>query len=77
MAVEVCNVVGNPLAQVGMEQALSCQGVDGHALPKRARQADVGTLEEGRLAGFVKGQELAHLRVQARVREGVRRQLVA
>ena len=77
VAVEMRDPLRDPLAQVGVEQVLGDQGVDRRALPERTRQADVRPLEERRTAGPVQRQERAHLRVQARVREGVGRELVA
>ena len=60
-----------------MQQSLAHKGFDCRALPERARQADVRTLQERRLAGLVKRQQIPHLLVEARVGEGVRRELVA
>ena len=44
---------------------------------KAARKADKGSGQERRASRLVQVQELPHLPVQARVGEGIRRQLVA
>ena len=77
VAVQVREPLGDPVAQMRMQQSFADQRVDGRALPERSRQADVGTLQQRGPAGLVERQQLAHLRVQVRVGEGVRRELVA
>ena len=77
VAVQVGELLGDAVAQVRMEQPFADQGVDGRALSERPRQADVGSLQQRRPASLVERQQLAHLRVQVRVGEGVRRELVA
>ena len=56
-----------------MEQAFADQIGDRRALPERAREAHVGSLEKRGPAGLVEGEKRPHLRVQARVRERIRR----
>ena len=77
VAVQVGERLGDPVAQMRMQQPFADQGVDGCALPERPRQADVGALHQRRAAGLVERQQRAHLRVQVRVGERVRRELVA
>ena len=60
-----------------MKQPLANQRGDGRALPERARKAYVRSLEKRRAAGLVEREEFAHLRVQVRVRKGIRGELVA
>ena len=43
----------DPLPEVRVEQPLADQRGDGRALPERARQAYIGTLEQRRAAGLV------------------------
>ena len=63
--------------EVRVEQALVDHRSHRRALPERAREAHVGTLEKRRAAGLVEGEKRPYLRVQARVREGIRGELVA
>ena len=67
----------NPFREVRVEQAFADQGGDRRTLPERARKAHVGTLEKRGAAGLVEGEKRPHLRVKARVREGIRGELVA
>ena len=77
VAVEVGDLGRNPLREVRMEQAVADQSGDFRPLPERAREAHVGSLEKRGAAGLVEREEFAHLRVQVRVREGIRGELVA
>ncbi len=77
VAVEVGQRLGDPFAQMGMQQSLANQGVDRRSLPERPRQTHVGALEQRRPAGLVERQQLAHLRVQPGIGERIRRELVA
>ena len=66
----------DPVREVRVEQALADQGSDRRALPERAREAHVGSLEKRGAAGLVEGEARPHLRVQARVRERICGELV-
>ena len=77
VAVEMGDPGRDPFREVRVEKAFADQIGDGRALPERAREAHVGTLEKRRAAGLVEGEKRPHLRVQARVRERIRGELVA
>ena len=71
------DVLRDPVAQMRVEQPLGDQRADRRALPERPRKADMRSLEERRLSGFVEREELPHPGVEMRVGEGVRGELVA
>ena len=77
VAVEMCDLPRGPLAQMRMKQSVGDQRSHRRALPEWPRKADVRPLEQWRLSSFVEGEKLSHLRVQVRVGEGVRGELVA
>jgi hypothetical protein len=69
-------VAGEP-GQVRMHDALGHQVGQRRALAERLRQADVRPLEQRRLARGLQAEQRAHLRVQARIRERIGRELIA
>ena len=77
MAVERGEVRRYALSEVGVEQALGHQRLDGGALAERAGKADIGAFEERRATGFVERKQFAHLRVEMGIGEGVGGKLVA
>ena len=77
VAVKMGDLGRDSICEVRVEQTFTDQIGDGRALPERAREAHVGSLEKRGAAGLVEGEKRPHLRVQARVREGIRGELVA
>ena len=77
VAVEMRDLPRDPLAQMRMKQPFGDQRSHRRALSEWPRQADVRPLEQWRLSSFVEGEKLPHLRVQVRVGEGERGELVA
>ena len=77
VAVEVGDLGGDPLREVGVDEAFVDHLPDGSTGSKGARKADVRTAEEGGGAGMVEREETAHLREEVRVGEGVGGELVA
>ena len=65
------------LAKVRMEQALGHQRLHCRTLGERVGKADVGPFEQGRAAGLVQREQLAHLGVETGIGEGVGGELVA
>ena len=58
VAVEVCDLPRDPLAQMRMKQPFGDQRSHRRALPERPRKADVRPLEQWRLSSFVEGDEV-------------------
>ena len=76
VAVEVGDLLRDPRREMGVYEAIIGHLLDGCTGPEGTREADVGTAEKGGCAGVVKGEKVAHLREEVRVREGVGGELV-
>ena len=69
VAVDVGDLGRDALAHVRVEDALAHQVLDRRALPERARQADVGPLQQRRLPRLVEREQPPHLRDAAAHRQ--------
>ena len=77
VAVEVGDLLRNPLGEVRVDEAFADQLLDGSTGPEGAREADVRAPEEGGGAGMVEREKTAHLPEEVRIGEGVGGELVA
>ena len=76
VAVQVSDRLGNAFAEMRVQQPVGHQVLHRRALPERAGQADVRSLQQGRLPGLVQREEVAHLAAKPLVHERIGRELV-
>ena len=77
VTVEVRDLRWDPVGEVGMDEAVVNQLLDGRTGSKGSGEADVRPPQEGGGAGVVERQELPHLREEMGVGEGIGGELVA
>ena len=70
------DLFGNALPKKRVQQPLAHQVIHRRALPERAEQADVRSLQQGRLPALVQREEVAHLAAKPLVHERIGRELV-